>query len=164
MDINFIRFEIERILNKFKRPIKITSRICLCILIPLITFNMFSEQAWWILTNKIEPYYSTKGIELFYTGDGFQADYYDMFWKYEECYNTTEDSLKEWIGFSEPKKIYECGNVDCKDFSFAIKRLAELYNITCDYYSSKEFSGVHGNVGHLGIRCLMDYGEWELLN
>ncbi len=157
--------------KKSKKPIKKTKPnkilfgmlVSLLIIIPLSILASTNIVSQLFITTTLDRYYSSEGIELFYTGEGFFYDYLDMLWQYEDCYNTTEDSFGESWGFSKPKKIYECGNVDCQDFSFAVKRLGELYNITCKYYMEQEFSEDLISESHLGIRCLL--GEnWETLN
>ena len=95
-----------------------------------------------------------EGIEHFYTGHGFEEDFYNAQWHYMNCKGKDK-------GYTQPiSDLINC-DVDpaksCEDFSNAMLCLAEMYNRTC--WLSGEVHYSYNFVFHIGLACLKN-GEY----
>jgi len=120
----------------------------------------------WVYTwfkNRV-PKASCEGIEEYYTGKGFNRDFYDIEKDYLTCYSTYDNDTKGILPISALKECKE--NYDCEDFSFAVMCLAQLYEIDCEYTSEiKYYEKQDKAVTHIGIMCDSNRdGEYENFN
>jgi hypothetical protein len=112
------------------------------------------------LMSDLEEYSSScEGIEYYYTGENFKYDVQDLIFKANDCYYPIEQKWNaRWF---PPKALKNCTGIegiDCEDISHMVMCLADLYNISCNYYIT--LSTYEG--GHQGINCNVDGYLWEV--
>lgn len=103
------------------------------------------------------------GIENFYTGNGFEEDYFNIM-------NTANFVAGELP--KSPLSIWRNESVDCDSISLAIRCISKLYeDVECGYYDYVVVDQTEPSVAHLGVKCryiraldngTIEKGSWRL--
>ena len=72
-----------------------------------------------------------------------------MWREYRRCYSNEEPTP---LQLEDPRAIKECLPVDCKDFAYSVKLLAEAYDYECLYVSTIDSKMQM----HAGLECVID--------
>ena len=150
--------KFNKLKKKFKNDIKMTIIFILGLELGLIFVPMLGSAYASFMNSNV----SCEGVEMFYTGDSFFADYYDMM----EYINYTPRN-----GMLSPKELFENGG-DCESISHAVHCLAKMYDMPCKTYTKYiAVSDTNKNnieyTGHVGIKCLVRVNNklmWMNLN
>ena len=127
---------------------KITKYSIICTLMFILFFSTIN-----LKMNLIHLKSDTSGIELYYTGDNFKEDLFHLREDYLDCYSNIELTN----GFDGFEHIAKCDPVDCEDFAFASKLLAQKYGYLCRYRYEFKF-----DITHLDTECIID-GRWKTI-